>query len=218
MIMIYILTGPTCSGKTTIGKESNLPELISHTSREMRDGEIHGETYYFVTKDDISKMEKVEFTEYGGGIMHSLKSFLKQHNLYGFANLINDRGSNYYCLSKKEVERKLNKYQDVFVIMDKVGVEIMRDKYPDEVIVVYIDVPIKQLVKRVFKRDGFIKGFNRLYHMYKTKERDNGFIADYVIDNSDGHLKYAVQSFKNLILSNRVEDYKDIFRTDYMHL
>jgi len=216
--MIYILSGPTCSGKTTIGKRSKLPELISHTSRDMREGEVHGETYYFVTKDDISKMEKVEFTEYGGGILHTIKNFLKKHNMYGFANMINDSGSNYYCLSKKEVERKLDKYKDVFVIMDKVGIEIMREKYKEEVVVIYIDVPIKQLVKRVFKRDGFIKGINRLFHMYTTNERDNEYIADFVIDNSDGHLKYAVQTFKNIILGNRVEDYKDIFRTDYMRL
>lgn len=50
--MIVTLTGPTCSGKSTL--ESALMDLgcgkvISHTTRPIRDGEFDGIHYHFVT-------------------------------------------------------------------------------------------------------------------------------------------------------------------------
>ena len=100
--MIFILMGPSGSGKTAIGKGSGLPELISHTSRKMREGEIYGKDYYFTTKEDILKIDKVEFTEYD---------------------------NEYYCLSRKEVENKLKRYGSVFVIVDRNGAEQIIEAY-----------------------------------------------------------------------------------------
>jgi len=170
--MIYILMGPSGSGKTAIGKGSGLPELVSHTSRDMRKGEVHGETYYFVTKKDIDKMNKAEFTEYAG---------------------------NYYCLSTREVERKLEDNDSVFVIMDRNGVRQMKGMYGDEVRVIYIDVPFYQLAKRLYKRDGFKAAFKRVWHMIKTRERKNKEIADYTVKNNDGELKKSIAIFYEII-------------------
>lgn len=170
--MIYILMGPSGSGKTAIGKGSDLPELVSHTSRDMRKGEIHGETYYFVTKRDIDRMEKAEFTEYAG---------------------------NYYCLSKKEVERKLENNSSVFVIMDANGVEQMREIYGDQVKVIYVDVPFLQLCKRLIKRDGFKGALKRVWHMIRTGERKNKKIADYNLPNRDGNLRKSIDLFEELV-------------------
>lgn len=178
--MIYILMGPSGSGKTAIGKNSGLPELVSHTSRDMRKGEIHGETYYFVTKKDIEKIEKAEFTEYAG---------------------------NYYCLSTKEVERKLENNPTVFVIMDRNGVRQMKAMYGDDVRVIYIDVSFWQLAKRLYKRDGFKAAIKRLWHMIKTGERQNKEIADYIIKNSDGKLNMSIAVFGEII---RLHNLKDI--------
>jgi guanylate kinase len=164
--------GPSGSGKTAIGKGSGLPELVSHTSRDMRKGEVHGETYYFVTKKDIDKMNKAEFTEYAG---------------------------NYYCLSTREVERKLEDNDSVFVIMDRNGVRQMKGMYGDEVRVIYIDVPFYQLAKRLYKRDGFKAAFKRVWHMIKTRERKNKEIADYTIKNNDGELKKSIAIFYEII-------------------
>jgi guanylate kinase len=172
--------GPSGSGKTAIGKGSGLPELVSHTSRDMRKGEVHGETYYFVTKKDIDKMNKAEFTEYAG---------------------------NYYCLSTREVERKLEDNDSVFVIMDRNGVRQMKGMYGDEVRVIYIDVPFYQLAKRLYKRDGFKAAFKRVWHMIKTRERKNKEIADYVIKNSDGKLNLSIAVFGEIV---RLHSLKEI--------
>jgi guanylate kinase len=170
--MIYILIGPSGSGKTAIGKSSGLPELISHTSRNIRQGEINGETYYFVTKDNIKEMDKVEFTEYNGEL---------------------------YSLSKKEIEKKTTKYSAVFVIMDKKGVEQMKKIYGNNIKVIYIIAPFFQIYKRLIKRDGFLKATKRIWYALKTKEFKNHDIANYTIRNNDGMLENSITLFKEIV-------------------
>ena len=72
MKVIITLVGPTCSGKTTL-KDQLLDtgffiEVISHTTRPMRTGEVNGETYHFVEKEVFDQMEMLERIEYNGNI------------------------------------------------------------------------------------------------------------------------------------------------------
>lgn len=171
--MIFILMGPSGSGKTAIGKGSGLPELISHTSRKMREGEIHGKDYYFTTKEDILKIDKVEFTEYD---------------------------NEYYCLSRKEVENKLKRYGSVFVIMDRNGAEQIIEAYSKkDVRVIYVTAPFFQLYWRLIKRDGLKKATKRMYHAVRTGEFKNKDIANYVINNKNGKLDKSIELFKEIV-------------------
>lgn len=47
-------------------KRCKVKELISHSTRDPRPGEVDGITYYFVTEEEFSKLLKVEETEYAG--------------------------------------------------------------------------------------------------------------------------------------------------------
>ena len=67
---ILVLSGPSGSGKTTIVdrliNESSvlLVKAISATTRPPRNGEVHGEAYYFLTKDEfLQRKERGEFLE-----------------------------------------------------------------------------------------------------------------------------------------------------------
>ena len=69
--MIKILLGKTCSGKDTIMKrlqEKGAKRIVTYTTRPMRDGEIDGETYHFVTNEKFKEMiknkELFEYTSY----------------------------------------------------------------------------------------------------------------------------------------------------------
>lgn len=57
--LIFTITGPSCSGKTTLEAElmktGMFGRVISHTTRPMRDGEVNGVNYYFVTKEQFMK-------------------------------------------------------------------------------------------------------------------------------------------------------------------
>lgn len=68
--VIITLIGPTCSGKTTLKDQmlatGNYIEVISHTTRPMRNGEVDGETYHFVTKEEFDGLEMLESVSYNG--------------------------------------------------------------------------------------------------------------------------------------------------------
>lgn len=67
---MIILSGPSGSGKTTISHclLSKFPELkfsVSCTTRSIRNNEIHGKDYYFLSMNSfISKIKKYQFAEW----------------------------------------------------------------------------------------------------------------------------------------------------------
>lgn len=68
--VIVTLVGPTCSGKTTLKDQmlatGDFIEVISHTTRPMRNGEVNGETYHYVTQEEFDTMEMLERISYNG--------------------------------------------------------------------------------------------------------------------------------------------------------
>ncbi len=68
---LYFIVGVSGSGKGTlkenIEKENieNLEFLKSYVTRAMRPGEVNGDTYWFISKEDFEKaIEKNNFLEY----------------------------------------------------------------------------------------------------------------------------------------------------------
>ena len=99
--MILTLTGPSCAGKSTLENmlvERGLSKAVSTTTRLPRAGEVEGQDYYFVTKEQfiaaLRDGEMVEHIELGG-------------NLYG--------------LSKTEVERLNALGKPIVVVCEPVG-------------------------------------------------------------------------------------------------
>ncbi len=55
--MIVTLTGPSCAGKTTLENmlcAHGCVKAISTTTRPMRNGEVNGESYYFVSREQFA--------------------------------------------------------------------------------------------------------------------------------------------------------------------
>lgn len=173
---VYILMGPSGSGKTTLGKflqDSGIPELISHTTRLPRKGEVDGKTYYFVNDNDFDNLDKIEETDYTG-----------QHR---------------YALAKEELESKFKQYDRVFTIMDRKGAEQIKEKLPyGTVKVIYIDVSLRQMMERMKKRgDKDEDILIRIDHAQRTNEFQNIEIADYVIENNN--LEEAVNHLLSIV-------------------
>ncbi len=59
---LLTLTGPSCSGKTTmlnlLVEKYGFTSVVSHTTRAPRKGEVDGKDYYFITEDQFSALEK----------------------------------------------------------------------------------------------------------------------------------------------------------------
>lgn len=173
--MIYILLGPSGAGKTTLGgyvKELGVPELVSHTTRDMRPGEIEGVSYFFVTKEEFDSVDKVEFSPYG---------------------------NSHYSLSRKEVDTKLAENDIVFAITDINGVTQIKEKYPNMVKVIFITIPLEEMEKRMRARKDTEDAIQkRITNAINSKEHENIKVADYVIENYD--LEESKNTIKNIIL------------------
>lgn len=66
--MIHALVGHSASGKSTIERRlemKNIPRIISYTTRPMRDGEIDGIDYHFVSEREfMERLDNGLFTEH----------------------------------------------------------------------------------------------------------------------------------------------------------
>lgn len=125
---IVILIGPSGSGKDTIGyglSDEGIPQLVSFTTRKMRDGEEHGADYYFVDESDLKELSIVESTEYAG---------------------------NKYGLLVREVDESLLKNENVYFIANSDGAGQVQDMYPDEVIIFWLKIDYKTMRVRMTRR------------------------------------------------------------------
>lgn len=59
--VVATVTGPSASGKTELVaelcKSHNFEKLVSVTTRPMRDGEVEGRDYYFITEEEFFKLK-----------------------------------------------------------------------------------------------------------------------------------------------------------------
>lgn len=160
---IIMFLAPSGAGKTKTAmvlREYGIPELVSHTDREPRvkDNEIHGVNYYFVSSEDFRKVELVEYSNYSG--------------------------SN-YGLSVKEVESKLATNDVVYAITDVHGINQVKMKYGDMVSVVFIKVDPEVAYQRMINRGDSLKKIKeRMENAITNKEYDNWKYADFIIDNN----------------------------------
>ena len=110
---LYVVAAPSGAGKTSLVKSllettEAITVSVSHTTRQPRPGEIHGEHYFFVNVAEFETMrDQGEFLEYA-------RVF-----------------DNYYGTSKNVVESTLAQGTDVILEIDWQGAQQVRSLYPD---------------------------------------------------------------------------------------
>ena len=133
--MLVIISGVAGAGKDTIKKElikrmDNVVSLPSYTSRPMRNGDVVGGTYHFVTKQEFEEMIKNdEFYEYD--IHHD----------------------NYYGTSKKLLNEIINQGKVIVKDIDVNGTEKLKETLKDiKIVTIFLRVPKEELRRRLENR------------------------------------------------------------------
>ena len=156
-----------------------IAELVSHTTRSPRAGEVDGEHYNFVGNDTFNKDEMIEYTEYNGY---------------------------FYGLHEQEVSQKLREHTYVYAAVDRAGARQFKEKFGKIVVTIFIYAPRHLLPKRMRERgDSEEIILDRLKYMYVTNEMGNIDIADYCVVNIDWDKSVSLLSFiaKNEIQATR---------------
>ena len=177
---IYCIQGLTSSGKTTItervSKELNIPVLISHTTRPIREGiEENGKTYHFVDNNFFNENEFLEQRLY--------------HTEYGVWK---------YGLHISELQ---NKPYSLFIV-DRQGYEELQDKLgEDKLVSIFIEASEEELKRRNKLRGDCPREFSR--RLKSDIEEFKGHISDYIVYNNN--LEDAVKKVKEIIIDEMSE-------------
>ncbi len=181
---LYIVSGPSGSGKDTILKEffKNHPEVsfsISSISRPMRPGEVEGEKYHFISKDEFLSLIKndmlLEYNEFCG---------------------------NYYGSPKAPVIDCIESGRDIILEVDVNGAAKVRKVMPDAVSIFIMPPSYSELYRRLSGRG--TESQEKINERMKTalQEIKRADEYDYIVINDS--LSEAVDDLTAIILSNRL--------------
>lgn len=134
--MLVILSGVSGAGKDTIKKElikreQNIVTIPSITDRPIRDGEIEGGTYHFVSTEEFEKM-------------------IENNELYEY----NVHHNHYYGTSKKIFNEKVKEGKIIVKDIDVNGTENLVKLLEKDmkVVTIFLRVPKEELERRLKNR------------------------------------------------------------------
>ena len=180
---LFILSGPSGAGKGTICKEllaqtsrDDVQLSVSMTTRNPRNGETEGVSYYFVSKEEF--LRKIE----AGGL-------LEHAEVYG----------NYYGTPKQPVIEKLAAGIDVILEIDMQGALKVKENYPDGVFIFILPPSMSELRKRLTGRGTETAEAIEMRLGETLKELSYIDKYDYCVVN--GKLEEAVNRVKSILIA-----------------
>ncbi|MDD2218197.1 MAG: guanylate kinase [Eubacteriales bacterium] len=131
---LFVVSGPSGVGKGAIChrliKDRDLRFSVSMTTRKPREGEKHGEDYYFISHEEFQEIRNAN-------------GFLEHAEVYG----------NFYGTPCLEIQKTLSSGKDVLLDIDTQGALNVK-KFCSEAIFIFILPPSKEELKRRIKARG----------------------------------------------------------------
>ncbi len=184
--MIIVLAGKSGAGKNAVMEKmleeamGDISPLISATTRPMREGEIDGKDYLFMTEEEFRAkdaegkiIEQREYQSADGSVWH-----------YGTMEFGEMQG-------------------DYVKILDREGAEKFRERYGDECFLVYLDVNDKTRRERAEKRGSFNEDeWNKREEREKEEFRDvpyNYRAENYDLETAVYNIMDAFETYKEAV-------------------
>lgn len=187
---VLIVSGPSGSGKDTILKEvfKALPDIkfsISSITRAMREGEVEGEKYNFISRESFLDLIK--------------NDMLLEYNMYL---------ENYYGTPRKPVDEVLANGGEMIIEVDVNGAKSIREKLPEAVSVFIMPPSFEVLKARLSGRGTESEEIVEKRLKEAMSEISRASEYDYIVVNDD--LSDAVDDLVSIIKSERHKTNKNI--------
>ena len=161
---LFVISGASGVGKSTVlakvmGERPDLRFSVSATTRNIRPGEVDGESYYFITKDKFMDMiEKHEFLEYDAHM------------------------DNYYGTPKGQLEEKLQTGSVILDIEPNGAFNVRKEK--DDAVLIFIAPPsLEELERRLRSRGDTSEEQIQIRQARVAWEMEQSKQYDYVVVN-----------------------------------
>lgn len=165
--MLVLFSGPSGVGKDTVldvvlKKDLSLQKSISFTTRGIRDDEVDGKDYYFISTDEFKNMidngNVLEFAQYG-------------ENLYG--------------TPKAPIDKWLSEGKTVILKIEVQGASAIKKLYPEAIGIFVLPPSMDELEKRLrYRATEDEKGIQKRLEIAKDEiKRSSDY--DFVVINDD---------------------------------
>lgn len=170
---LFILLGPSASGKSRLQKMLELPKIVTTTTRSMRLGEQDGVDYHFVTLEKFqAKRESgdfVEWTTYGGS---------------------------FYATDRERIEESLSMHPVSCIVLDHNGAKRIKALWPDQVMIIGVYALKAQIEQRLLARND--QQFEKRLSRYEDDIREMLELSDLIFHSDDSRseaLKEQIEGF-----------------------
>lgn len=186
---LLVVSGPSGVGKGTVlhdlmNTQKNLVYSVSATTRNKRDGEIEGVSYFYKTHDEFKQMiDEDEFLEYA-----------KVHN-------------NYYGTPKEFVERKINEGKIVVLEIDVQGAVNVKQNTGNAVFIFLAPPSLSELKNRIVGRGTETEQDINVRMKNARKELEYIKYYDYLVIND--HINSAINSVNEIINAEKHKVFRE---------
>lgn len=153
-------------------KSSPFNKIITSTSRNPRETEVHGIDYYFYNKDDFER--KIS----NGDFLEHVENF-----------------GNYYGTCLESIKNSLTLGNSIIVLDDKGAIK-MKELLNSQALTIYLDVPIDVMEKRMnFRNDNPQSLITRTTNLHIMNYKDK---ADFII-NANNRIDFVLLDIIEII-------------------
>lgn len=164
---LVLFSGPSGVGKDTVlevvlNKNKDLQKSVSLTTRAIRENEIDGKDYYFISQSDFDNMVKnnevLEFAQYG---------------------------KNFYGTPKAPIDKWLDEGKTIILKIEVQGAKKIKELYPEAVGIFIMPPSMEELEKRLrFRGTESEDDIQRRLDIAKS-EIENSVDYDYLVINDE---------------------------------